>query len=217
MNAKKCPVKKIVLSLSLLLILLWAVLGVGTSLAWFSDTSDKIENIFHFDSFDVLVEYRDKNGDYRDLDGATNVFDDQALYEPGYVQVVYLRVTNNGAIPFTFSTAVNVTDYTEATSLLGPKFLLQDYLRFGLVTADSEAALDQKLATRDQAAAFATETLNNYSEDHSVLMASATRYIAIIVTMPKDVDNIANYRLEPTPRVDLGLIITATQTNTTGT
>lgn len=216
MNAKSRPVKKIALSLSLLLILLWAVLGAGTSLAWFSDTSDRIENIFHFGSFDVLVEYRDKTGAYRDLDGATNIFDDQALYEPGYVQVIYLRVTNSGNVPFTFSTAVKVNDYTKATSILGTKFLLQDHLRFGLVTADSEAALDEKLATREQAAAFATEPLSNYSEDHPTLAGSATRYIAVIVTMPKDVDNIANYRLDPIPRVNLGLIVTATQANNAG-
>lgn len=211
MIQKKHPFKKTALSLSVLLILLWAVLGTGTSLAWFSDTSDEVENIFHIASFDLSVEYRDKNGNWKDLETATTVFDDKALYEPGYVQVVYLQVKNNGSVPFKFRTAVRVTDYTEATNYFGQKFLLQDYLLFGIVTADSLSSLDALVASREQASARATKPLNNYSTDYAELAAGDLCYMAVIVTMPKDVNNRANYRLDPVPRVDLGLIVQASQ------
>lgn len=213
MNAKARPVKRIALSLSLLLILLWAVLGAGTSLAWFSDTSHQIENIFHFSSFELEVEYRGSDGRYYDLEGSTKVFDENALYEPGYVQVVYLRVKNTGSLPFNFSTAVNVTDYTKATNFFGQSFLLQEYLLFGITAADTEAQLNALLSNREQASALATTPLNNYAVDHPTLKPDETCYIGIVVTMPKDVENSANYRLTPIPRVDLGLIITATQVN----
>ena len=203
--------KKIALSLSMFLILMWMVLGTGTSLAWFTDESEEANNIFHFADFDLVVEYRDENGNYHDLEGATKVFDDEALYEPGYVQVVYLRITNNGDVPFKFKTAVNVVDYTEATNFFGNKFLLQDYLRFGLTVAKEEAVLEAMVETREQAEALANTPLSNYATDYAVLDAKDTVYMAVIVRMPEDVDNVANYRNDLIPRVFLGLIVNASQ------
>ena len=102
MRSHKRSMKKIALTLSVFLILMWAVLGAGTSLAWFTDTDETMNNIFHFADFDLDAEYLDKNGEYQDLQGATEVFDSKALYEPGYTQVVYLRVTNKGEVGFKF-------------------------------------------------------------------------------------------------------------------
>jgi hypothetical protein len=213
MKLKKHSVRKILLTLSLFLILLWVVLGAGTSLAWFADTSEAAHNVFNFAEFDLTVEYRDKNGNYQDMEGATEVFDREALYEPGYVQVVYLRVTNKGTVPFRFKTAVRVTDYTEAINFFGQKFLLQNYLRFGMVSASSEAALDALVRPRENAVVYANTLLNNYPVEHLQLQPKESAYIAVIVRMPEDVDNIANYRQEIIPRVELGLTVTATQLN----
>ena len=213
MKANKWPVKKILLTLSLFMILLWAVLGTGTTLAWFADTDKKVDNIFHFADFDLVVEYRDENGVYQDLEGATEVFDDDALYEPGYVQVVYLRVKNNGDVPFKFKLAVRVTDYTKATNYFGQEFLLQEHLRFGLVTAEDETALEALVATREQAEAVANEELDNYFTNYAELAAQDTVYVAIVVRMPWDVDNDANYRFDVIPRVELGIIANASQLN----
>lgn len=210
---QKDKMKKLALSLSMFLILMWMVLGTGTSLAWFTDTSEEVNNIFHFADFDLLVEYRDADGNYHDLEGATKVFDDEALYEPGYVQVIYLRVTNNGEVPFKFKTAVNVVDYTEATNVFGKKFLLQDYLRFGLAVAEEEAEMDAMVATREQAEALANTPLSNYETKYAVLDEKDSVYMAVIVRMPKDVDNVANYRNDVIPRVLLGLIVNASQTD----
>lgn len=203
--------KKIALSLSMFLILMWMVLGTGTTLAWFTDESEEVNNIFHFADFDLVVEYRDENGEYHDLEGATKVFDDEALYEPGYVQVVYLRVTNNGDVPFKFKTAVNVVDYTEATNFFGQKFHLQDYLRFGLAVAETEAGMDAMVATREQCETLANTPLSNYETKYAVLEEKDAVYMAVIVRMPQDVDNWANYREYTIPRVLLGLIVNASQ------
>ena len=93
---------KIALVLSLCMIAVWMVLGTGASLAWFTDTSEEIRNIIHFADFDLEVSYRDENGDYQKIDDQTAIFDDEALYEPGYVQVVYLKIENLGDMPFDF-------------------------------------------------------------------------------------------------------------------
>ena len=195
------------------MIFMWLILGAGTSLAWFTDKDEELNNIFHFAEFDLIVEYRDKDGNYQDLEGATKVFDDEALYEPGYVQVVYLRVKNNGNVPFKFKTAVSVTDYTEAVNFFGQKFHLQDYLKFGIAVADSEAELDTVIGPRENAETLATMPLSRYDTDYAELGAQDTVYMAVIVRMPKDVTNVANYRGSEIPRVELGLIVSASQLN----
>ena len=208
---EKRTYKKIAYVLSLCVVLLWAVLGTGTSLAWFTDTTVEIKNVFHTAEFELKVSHRTENGWYRVVDGKTQVFNDEALYEPGYTQVVYLKAENKGTIPFNMKTAVSVTDYTVATNVFGSQFNLQDHLRFGLVIADSEAELDEKVATRAMAAAVATMPLNNYSTDTALLEAGQVRYMALIVRMPEEIGNEANYRGEVVPKVELGVIIEATQ------
>ena len=212
MRSRK-PMKKIALTLSVFLILMWLVLGTGTSLAWFTDTDEEINNVFQFAEFDLVVEYLGEDGEYHDLQGATKVFDDEALYEPGYTQVVYLRVTNNGDVPFKFKTAVRVKDFTEAYNAFGQRFHLQDYLEFGIVTADTPEALATFVGERDTARQYADRPLNNYSENYPRLEPDASVYMAVVVHMPEKVDNVANYREGNVPRVELALTITASQMN----
>ncbi len=211
MNSGKKLYKRIALVLSLGLIIVWVVLGTSASLAWFTDTSPTLRNIFHIQNFDLVVSHKTDDGTYEELDGQTKVFDDEALYEPGYVQVVYLKVENKGDKDFRYKTAVNVTNYTIATNVYGNRFNLQDYLRFGLVTADTESELMQKLADREAAKQEAELQLNNYTTDYSDLAAGGVKYMALIVRMPEEVGNEANYRLDVVPKVELGLIVNATQ------
>lgn len=210
-NPKKKPYKKIALVLSLCAIVIWTMLGAGASLAWFTDTTPKIKNVFHIADFDLEVSHRLEDGTYEPIDGRTDIFDDEALYEPGYVQVIYLKIENKGDQAFDFKTAVNITDYTIATNVFDRYFNLQDYLRFGLVTAADENAVMAAVATRDKAESAATMKLNNYSTDVAELDAGQTTYMALIVRMPKEVDNNANYRGTTLPRVELGIIVGATQ------
>lgn len=203
--------KKLALSLSLALVIIWSVLGTGTSLAWFTDTDEEVKNVFHFAEFDLEVSHRLDNGDWELVSQETKIFDDKAIYEPGYVQVVYLKVVNKGTVPFDFKTAVSVTDFTEATNFFGKKFHLQDYLRFGLATASSEQGIYEMVATRDLATEVANMPLSNYATNSASLAAGGTVYMALIVRMPENVDNVANYRGDVIPRVELGLIVTATQ------
>ena len=208
--------KKVALSVSLLLVVVWCVLGTGASLAWFTDTDEEVKNIFHFAEFDLEVSHRLEDGTWEKVEQGTRLFDDEALYEPGYVQVVYLRIENKGEVPFDWKTAVTVTDYTEPTNIFGQKFHLQDYLKFGLATAETEEKLFELVATRDLAEEVANMPLNHYYEndyttDASELGAQEMTYLALIVRMPENVTNIANYRGDIIPRVELGVSVSATQ------
>lgn len=209
---KKKPYKKIALALSLCFLIVWGVLGTGASLAWFTDTSNELNNIFHFGDFELKVSHRTEDGNWEIVDSETKIFDENALYEPGYVQVVYLKVENLGDRPFTFHTAVNVNDCVIATNVFGQKFMLQDFLKFGVVSANTEAEMDDSVITRDKAELIANMPLHNYYEtDTAVLDAKGTKYIALIVRMPEEVTNIANYRGEDIPKVELGITVKAEQ------
>lgn len=207
----KIKYKKFALAFSLCAVILWSVLGTGASLAWFTDNSEQVTNIFHFADFELEVSHRLPDGTYEPIDGKTNVFDDSALYEPGYVQIVYLKVDNKGTRAFDFATAVSVMGYTTTTNVFGQHFFLQDYLKFGITAADTESALDAAVATRDAAKSIATTNLKNYSTDTFSLEPGATKYMAIIVRMPEEVGNDSNFRGDTVPQVDLGIIVRAQQ------
>lgn len=203
--------KKIALVLSLCTLILWAVLGTGASLAWFSDTTPEIKNIFHFADFDLVVSHQLTDGKWEEIDSTVQVFDENALYEPGYTQVVYLKVENRGDVPFNFKTAVNVNGYVLATNVFGQQFALQDYLRFGLTTSDSISEMKESVKTRELAKEIATMKLNNYSTEEAMLLAGEEKYIALVVRMPEEIGNVANYRGNTVPKVELGIIVTAEQ------
>lgn len=210
--ANKKAYTRIAMVLSIVLLIVWGIMGTGTSLAWFTDTSEEVKNIFHFADFELDVEYRDENNEWKTIEAATEIFDDEALYEPGYTLVVYLRVTNRGEVPFDFKTAVTVTYFTKATNYFGQPFHLQDYLQFGLTPAmQTEEDMNALVATRALAVRYATMPLSNYYTESASLEAGQTVYMALVVQMPEEVDNHANYREDVIPRVELGLIVTATQ------
>ncbi len=218
-NAKKTLYKRIALALSLCALLIWAILGTGASLAWFTDTSPEINNIFHFAEFDVEVSHYIGEGKWDEVDSQTKIFDEKALYEPGYVQVVYLKVENKGTLPFEFYTAVNVNGCIVATNVFGQEFMLQDYLKFGVITNMDEkdiinGSLEREIA-KDAAKILVKEIaerpLHNYDTNPATLQPKETAFLALIVRMPEEVGNVANYRGETIPKVNLGITVKADQ------
>ncbi len=208
---KKKTHKRIALIVSVCFLIIWACLGTGASLAWFADTSPEINNIFNFADFELEVSHRLTDGTWEKVDSETKLFNEEALYEPGYVQVVYLKVDNKGSTPFEYKTAVIVNNVTIATNVFGQRFSLQDYLKFGLVVTDSEENMKNSVASREIAKNIAVTELNDYTTDKAELGAGKTAYMALIVRMPEEVTNVANYRLEDIPEVELGIVVTANQ------
>ena len=206
---------KVALALSLVLLIIWSLMGTGASLAWFNDSSAELRNSFFFGELDLEVSYKVGN-DYLKVDAETAVFDENALYEPGYLQVVYLKIKNAGDLPFTYKLAVDVQSVKTATSVLGNEIYLPNFLKYGVIFGEDEAALDRATAKILAANSFPDETadlpLNLYSEEDSVVVApEGERYVAILVRMPEEVGNAANYHGIDAPKVELGLTVTATQ------
>ena len=202
-------VGKVVLALSIAALVLWSVLGTGTSLAWFADESEEVNNIFNVAEFELTVTKK-VGSSYVAIDGTSDLFDTSAIYEPGYVEVICLKAKNDGTVPFNLKTAVAVKDYNTAVNVFGQTFNLQDYLKFGIVIADSEQELAEKLSSREKAVEVADMPLDDYETDYAYIEASGEKYIGLVVTLPQNVGNIANYRGDH-PTVDLMLVMTADQ------
>ena len=210
-QANKTPYKRLALALSLCALLIWAILGTGASLAWFTDTSEEVANIFHVANFEFSVSHRTDEGKWETIDGKTDIFDNNAVYEPGYVQVVYLKVENTGDRAFDFHTAVSVRGSTTATNVFGQKFWLHEHLKFGVAIASSESEMEELVSTRDKANVIADMKLQNYSTETAALEPGEVVYMALIVRMPEEVGDEANYRGDIVPKVELGIIVKADQ------
>lgn len=205
--------KKIALVLSLCLIVIWLFLGAGTSLAWFSDTAPVLDNVFHFADFDIEASFRLPDGTYAPIDGRSDIFNTEDMYEPGHTQVVHLKIENKGTVPVLFQTAIKVNNYVPAVNQDGETFRLQDHLLFGLFSSENAAQTEAAVADRTRAAQLADTKLGDYSTDAVELKAGGTVYTALVVRMHESVGNEANYRLgSDVPEVELGLVVSATQT-----
>ena len=214
----KCRITtKTALAFSMLMFAIWIMLGANATLAWFSDTTDTAKNTFIIGDLNLDVEY--KNGfvtTYMDMNKDSKVFNENALYEPGYTQVVWLKVENKGNVDFDYKVSVDVNSYNTSVNRYGAEFCLPPYLRFGVVFGDSEAQLDRKLAQALAEHSLDSITLNTYSrEDPETVRAEEIRYAAVVVYMPETVGNEANYQKGyEAPQVDLGMTVFAQQAGT---
>lgn len=204
--------------LSVCLLALWAILGTSTTIAWFTDTTPATKNTFTIGELNLDVFYKnDIVTDYTPVEADTSIFNYQALYEPGYTQVVYLRVENNGEIAFNYKVSVDRYSYVDSVNVLGGTLHLPKYLRIGVMFGADEAKL-----TREVARALADKEtmdvllLNQYSKtDSQTVPAGGERYVALIVFMPEETGNEANYMTgAKVPKVELGLTVFAQQAET---
>lgn len=213
---KRRKLTKAVLALSACLFLIWWALGTGATLAWFSDT-DSVRNTFQIGLLKIEVSYRnDIVTSYTPLQGATEVFYDEALYEPGYTQVVYLKIDNTGDRAFQYKVAVTVEDSQKGKNAWGEDIYLPNYLRYGVVFGQSEAEVQQlvkdRLSARDHAP-NEWDSLGTWSElsPYTYDAGDDPHYAALIVYMPEEVGNAANYRGFAVPQVMLGIRFFAQQ------
>ena len=215
---KKRNWTKAALAFSSFLFVLWWALGTGATLAWFS-SADTVRNEFRIGLLDLNVSYKnDIITEYTPLQGATEVFYDEALYEPGYTQVVYLKIENNGDVDFNYKVAVTVKDFVNGKNAWGEDIYLPNYLRYGVVFAETEAELQEMVKDRLTARNYAGAdwgTLGTWSKvsPFTFEVGENPHYAAMIIHMPEEVGNVANYRGFTAPKVILGVTVFAQQAN----
>lgn len=200
---------------------------IGTTYAWFTDSVTSGNNIIQAGSLDVALEYKTNWSDeWAPVDESTKIFKDGALYEPGYTEVVYLRVSNAGTLALKYLLSLNIANEEGATNVYGEEFKLSDYLMVGAYVQDeyssgfnyADILMPTMFGTRESA--LSNVTLNTLSsadakirEDSPLLPGEETaQVIALVLTMPETVGNEANTMPgTEAPYIELGISLFATQ------
>ncbi len=201
---------------SIISLLLCVSMLVGTTFAWFTDTASTGVNTIQSGNLDLVLEYRNDKGEWVEVDEETHLFDDEALYEPGYTEVAYLRVRNNGSLALKYILTVNVADEVAGVNQAGESFNLSDHIQFGTVTTEVGETIEP-YADREAAQAAVKDSakkLQSYTTDGYVALAPGEAIeMALVVFMPTTVGNEANHNGVNKPSITMGVKVFATQLN----
>lgn len=209
--------KRALLTSVLALVLSLAMLA-GTTFAWFTDTASTGVNRIVSGNLDVGLQYwgvgEDGQRTWLTAENSEELFDKNALWEPGYTQIVYLKVENNGNLALTYAMQITPVHETVGVNVDGEEFKLSDYIKFGWTTftVDGDGtpvALDREGAQAGvgEGAKLGT-TLHRQAEQP--LEAGAEELVALVAWMPENVGNEANYSTVQ-PTIELSLKVLATQ------
>lgn len=209
--------KRALLTSVLALVLSLAMLA-GTTFAWFTDTASTGVNRIVSGNLDVGLQYwgvgEDGKKTWLTAENSEELFDKNALWEPGYTQIVYLRVKNNGNLALTYAMQITPVHETVGVNVDGEEFKLSDYIKFGWTTFTADengapVALDREAAqTGVGDGAQLGKTLHRQAAEP--MKAGAEELVALVAWMPENVGNEANYSTVQ-PTIELSLKVLATQ------
>lgn len=209
--------KRALLTSVLALVLSLAMLA-GTTFAWFTDTASTGVNRIVSGNLDVGLKYwgvgEDGQKKWLTAEDSKKLFDENALWEPGYTQIVYLKVKNDGNLALTYAMQITPVHETVGVNVDGEQFKLSDYIKFAWTTftvngAGAPVALDREAAqTGVGGGAQLGTTLHRQAAEP--MEAGAEELVALVAWMPEDVGNEANYSTVQ-PTIELSLKVLATQ------
>jgi len=203
---------------SLFALFLCIVLLIGTTFAWFTDTASTGVNKIQAGNLKVGLQYsHDGGATWKEAKDAEDIFAKEALWEPGHVEYVNLKVSNLGNLALKYKLGINVASETPGINVNDATFKLSDYLKMAVVDGAT------KYDTRDEALIAAANggTLADYTKDGRLAPQGKTlgeitdnKTVTVIVYMPETVGNEANYKTGTTaPSIDMGIEVNATQLN----
>ena len=205
---------------STLAILMCVAMLIGTTFAWFTDTASTAVNKIQAGNLDIGVEYTLDGETWKDLDGATDIFQ-KGLWEPGHTEVVALKFKNNGSLALKYSINMNIVDETAGINKLNQEYKLSDYLKVKTLSQEAsligDICIDMAFSARSDGLGYTTTA--NFKDatvlDHDLFLAprEVGNYLIMKVYMPETVGNEANaISTEKTASIRFGLNVVATQT-----
>ena len=174
-------------------IALCMVMLVGTTFAWFTDTASTGVNRIEAGNLKIKLMYSKDMKEWKEATADTPLFDDNALWEPGYTQIAYLKVVNAGNLALKYDVTTNSYDKERGKNAAGGFFYIDQYLKVGL--AETETAFENRSAAiaaiSGSEKSMAKEL--RISKDWTVLKAGTeSKPFAVVVYMPTTVGNEAN-------------------------
>jgi predicted ribosomally synthesized peptide with SipW-like signal peptide len=204
---------------------------IGTTFAWFTDTVSSGRNTIRAGNLDVGLQYAEldtdgtikKNTDdsisWKDVGENTELFKDTALWEPGYTQVVYLKVSNLGTLALDYKFMVKIIEEQNGSTHGVPKrndtisYKLSDYIYYAVDTSWNGTTPYSRSEAQLKVNQADSNKLNVASTNQGSLQGNDnTNYVALLVYMPYWVGNEANYATGGNiPKITLGIELNATQ------
>ena len=228
--------KRALVSSALAIIMCVAML-IGATFAWFTDTASTGVNKIQAGNLDIKVEYAKEKmnddgtlagelTDWTPIDNATNVFDPNALWEPGRTEYVVFRITNNGNLALKYKLSLETLAQKPGTNKAGEEFYLADYLCASAKVNVGPGEIGSGVSTLG---AFMTK-LNDLGvagvknvldpEYHPLtdatvngtLLPGKTNCVPMAIWMPTSVGNEANaISPDKAATIDFGINVVATQ------
>ena len=212
MNNKKAT--KRALLTSVMALVMCVVMLVGTTFAWFTDTASTGVNKIQSGNLDVKLMYSTDMQTWKEATDQTKLFDDNALWEPGYTQVVYLKVVNAGNLALKYEAGFS-KNYTSnrGKNVNGDWYRVDNYLKIG--TAETTT----KFENREDVWSAIAATEKTLAKDImltdgwiTLKAGESSKPFAVAIYMPTSVGNEANAsRLRPSSVSGLGIEVRATQ------
>lgn len=211
------------LTASILSIFLCLMLLLGSTFAWFTDSVTSGNNRIVAGNLDINLAYTTNGTNWTDVDSNTSLFSGDTLWEPGHVEVAYLKIENLGSLALQYQLGITATDTVVSTNIGGEELRLSEHLHYAVVDMNATNGNITTYGDRDAAMAAVPPgsplLSQSYNYSGTLYPDSADdntypteRYIALIVYMPEDAGNAANYKTgEPAPEITLGVTLNATQ------
>ena len=93
---------------SVIALLLCFTMLLGTTFAWFTDVVESGDNLITTGNLDIGMYWSENNIDWKNAEGnAADPIFSHDNWEPGYTEVRYIKVTNEGSLAFQYQMLIN--------------------------------------------------------------------------------------------------------------
>lgn len=195
-------------------IALCMVMLVGTTFAWFTDTASTAVNKIQTGNLDVELAYSKDCSDWKKATDTTKVFEDNALWEPGHTDIVYLRVKNAGTLALKYTLGLYNLYESSGKNVEGKYYYLSSYVKLGVVEATEKFADRAAAITAVSPVAATIKTVGEKGVVGATLNKGETKTYAMVIYMPTEVGNEANPKNNDpywAAKLSYGIAVNATQ------
>ncbi|MBO5223560.1 MAG: leucine-rich repeat protein [Clostridia bacterium] len=200
---------KTALVMAILSIVVCLSMFAGTTFAWFTDSVTSTNNVIQSGTLKIAMQYdNDETSDWTDFTSTTNVFKQDARWEPGHVEVIKFKIKNVGTLDLKYQLKAYIDEEIGSTNVNGVDFKLSDFIKYAVIEGDQN--YDREAAV-NAANPNAVDLSENYVSSLK-LGAGKERIVTMVVYMPTTVGNDANAMPDaPVPTINLGIALNATQ------
>jgi len=229
------------LLVSLLILVMCVSMFVGTTFAWFTDSVTSGVNRIMTGNLDIGVYYAYPSdvvdGDipadkWQPVSADESLFNENALWEPGYTEAVFLKFENEGSLALQYKLQIDILNEVLGKTKTDADIQLSKYINAYACNCFEWDYKNYLFTERNDATNpagapnpyydtlynAANGELNTPKNEYPLSMdswqwleAEETTYATLVLWMPTTVGNEANHNGTKIPQIDLGISVVATQ------